>query len=316
MRRSAAAPFICLAIVLALAIAPVAAYAEDDGSDTDATGSTPLTPVSAPVAATPNPAPVIVVRSYTTSAQRLVIGSAFDLSVSVYNATSRRADNVVVSLGAASATATGANTNALTVLGTGNAKFLGALKGQSEAAVTFGVIAGPSTTPGALSVPVTVSFEHQGLRQEVTYYIGLLLERDAALSLVTAQLPESAVVGETFDASFEVANASAFALSGVTLSVEASGAQVTDESIFLGSFDAAGSEGIDVTITPKNAGPLDVSVVVTYRDDYGRVQTFKQTRQVRVETAPEIAPEEQGAAEQVKADNWFVKLIKSIFGLG
>jgi len=324
VRHARVARIVALPIAAALFFSPAAAFgdsATDLAALADAAAAPVITPTDPP-AATPKPAPVLVVRSYDTSVDRLVVGTAFDLTITVYNATQRRADNVVVSLGqssSAAAAAGAATAGALTVLGTGNAKYLGTVKGQHEDDVTFEVIAGPGTTPGALTVPVTVSFEYEGIRQEVAYTIGLLVQRDAVLSLVTAELPETAMEGTSFDASFEVANASSFALAGVTLSVEASGAVVSDSSVFLGTMDSASTEAIDVSITPGTAGPLDVTVVVTYRDDFGRPQVFRESRSVTVETAPEPGDNDPGG-EEPKPDgedeNWFVSFIKALFGLG
>lgn len=316
MRHARIARAAVMAIFMALLVAPLPAMAEEDPI-LIATPTIPTTPE--PVV--PNPAPVVVVRSYTASAPRLLVGSSFDLTIDVYNATARKADNVVVSLGAASSgTAGGAAAPAggLTVLGTGNAKYVGQIKGQRAATVTFHVMAGPGTTPGAMTVPVTVSFEHEGVRKDVTYTIGLLLERDVALSLVTAELPETVMQGETFNASFEIGNASGFALSGVVLSVEASGAVVTDGSFFLGTMDGATTEALDVTITPEKSGPLEVAVVVAYRDDFGRPQAFRETRTVQVEVVPEptVDEGEADAPETESDDNWFIAFIKALFGLG
>lgn len=319
MRHVHLARMIALPIALAVLLTPVAAMAEEEPPPAV---QVPVVP-AAPVAATPSPAPVVIVRSYATSSERLLVGSAFDLTVTVFNATGRKADNVVVSLGAAGASAAagaaGTAAGGLTVLGTGNAKYLGLLKGQREAAVTFQVIAGPGTTPGALSVPVTVSFEHEGVRQDVTYAIGLLLERDVALSLVTADLPETVLQDESFDASFEVGNASGFPLAGVMLSVEASGGVVTDGTIFLGTMDAAATESIDVSILAERPGPLEVMVVVSYRDDFGRAQTFSETRTVQVDAVPEPTSNESDDVTpdaDAEEDNWFVAFFKALFGLG
>lgn len=317
MSQARVTRFAALSLALTLLLAPVAAYAEDEsGVPTD----TPTTPVTTPGAPVPTPAPVIVIRSCVTTPQRVVPGMPFDLTITVYNATGRRADNVVVSLGQAAAAAGGAAaTGGLTVLDTGNAKYLGLLKGQREATVTFRVIATPGTNPGAISVPVSVSFEHQDARQEVAYTVGVLVERDTVLSLVTAELPETVMVGEMFDASFEIANGSAFALSGVSLSVEATGATIVDGSLFLGTMDAASTEGLDVSITPEKAGKLEVAVIVTYRDDYGRQQSFREVRTVQVESVPEeISDVAEGELPEPERDgeNWFVAFIKALFGLG
>jgi hypothetical protein len=307
-------------------VAPAAAFADPESGDTSETAPTPASP-AAPVtpgavtAVTPTPAPVVVVRSYTTAPTRVTPGTEFDLTLTLYNATARRADNVVVSLGQSTATAgaTATATGGLTVLGTGNAKYLGLLKGKTEGTVTFHVIVTPGTAPGALTVPVTVSFEHQDVRQEVAYTLGVLVERDAVLSLVTAELPEMVMTGETFDASFEIANASTYALTGVTLSVEASEASVVDGTYFVGTMDAAATEGLDVQITPESPGDLEVVFVVSYRDDFGRPQEYREARTVTVEDVPEPGDIEEGAEtpeDEADEDNWFVSFIKALFGLG
>ncbi|MRS11684.1 MAG: hypothetical protein EG823_01265 [Actinobacteria bacterium] len=305
-----------LLLTATLVVSPAAAYADHE-SDPATDTTLPPTTGGAP-AVTPTPAPVVVVRAYATSPERVTVGSAFDLTLTLYNATNRRADNVVVSLGQAAAGAT-ATPAGLAVLGTGNAKYLGTLKGQKEASVAFRVMVPPGTTPGALTVPVTVSFEHQNARQEVAYTIGVLAERDAVLTLVSAELPDSVMVGETFDASFEIGNASGYALSGVVMSVEAEGAAITDGTLFLGSMDAATTEAIDVTVTPEKPGPLEVTVMVKYRDDFGREQTFSDTRTVQVDDAPEVGPvdgEVEQPAEERDGGNWFVRFIRALFGLG
>jgi len=321
VNRVRIARVVALSLVLSLLLAPVAAYADDESdlpTETPTTMPPAVTPSAlTPVATTgPAPAPVIVIRSCGTLPPRVVPGVPFDLTITIYNATGRRADNVVVSLGQAATSAGATTPTGLTVLDTGNAKYLGLLKGQHEAAVTFSVIATPGMSPGAISVPVVVSFEHQSARQEVAYTVGLLVERDATLSLAAAELPSTVIVGETFDASFEIANSSAFALSGVSLSVEATGAAVTDGTIFIGTMDAATTEALDVSITPEKAGSLEVAVIVTYRDDYGRQQTFREVRSVQVDAVPEEASETLNGDKPEESDNWFVAFIKALFGLG
>jgi len=322
VRRSWVARILALSVALALLIAPAVAVADPDSGDTTETVPAPIVPTTTGgvAAVTPTPAPVVVVRSYATTPVRVTPGTEFDLTLTLYNATSRRADNVVVSLGqsAAAGGTAAAATGGLTVLGTGNAKYLGLLKGKTEDTVTFHVIVTPGTAPGALTVPVTVSFEHQDARQEVAYTLGVLVERDAVLSLVTAELPETVMLGETFDASFEIANAGTYALSGVMLRVQAGEADVADGTYFLGTMDAATTEGLDVQITPESAGELEVVFVVSYRDDFGRPQEYRETRTVSVEDAPDPADVEEGAEapDDESEDNWFVSFIKALFGIG
>lgn len=319
-----AAPVAASAVTLAgtvdAASAVTAAGAADATSTITASeaADAPSAAVGDPVEVTPNPAPVVVVRSYATSPARVLVGAEFDLTLTIYNATARRADNVVVSLGQAVGSSAAAAGGGLTVLGTGNAKYFGTLRGEREGSVSFDVMVSPGTAPGAYTVPVTVSFEFEGIRQELAYTIGVIVERDATLSVVTAELPQTVIQGETFDASFEVANTSGFALSGVTLSVEASGAAVMDGSYFVGTMAADATEGLDVTITPETTGTLDVVIQVTYRDDFGVEQTFSETREVTVEAMPaeEVPVDGETPDGETASENWFVAFIKALFGLG
>lgn len=321
MNNARIARLVTAVAVITAIVAPVGAHADVATETPLPVGGSPTvgTPVPGDGLTPPTPAPVIVVRSYSTSVERVAAGTAFDLELTLENATNRRADNVVVVLGSgADAAAAGAAAGGLTVLETGNAKYVGALKGQRDVSVSFRVIVSPTTSPGTLNVPVTVSFEHGGTRQEVGYTVGVLVEREPALSLVTAELPESAITGEPIPVSFEVANASAFALSGVTLSVEASGGVVADGTVFLGAMDAATTEIIDATVTAGKAGQLEVTVVLSYRDDFGREQKFRATRTVTVEDQPEIGPDEAPAEDGADDEegNWFVRFFKALFGLG
>lgn len=311
---------LALAVACVMAFAPVSAMA--------ATSPTPIAPAVAatpdPTMPTPKPAPVLVVRAYKTSMSRVLVGMRFNLTLDIQNATARRADNVVISLqsgtSAASAAEAAASTGGgLSVMGSGNAKFVGTIKGSQSQSVTFDVMAGPGTAAGTYNVPVIIAFEYNGERQEITQTIGIVVERDATFSVVTAELPKDGVVGVPFDASFELANTGGFALSAVTLSVEATGATVADGKVFLGTFEAAGSEAIDVQVTPEKAGTLEVVLVVSYRDDFGRTKTFSSPYKVTVTDQPkdtgEPAPGTSGDKGE-KDKNPFVAFIMALFGLG
>jgi hypothetical protein len=310
---------IALVLTCVLALAPASAMAATVVPTADPAAA-PI--VTDPTLATPKPAPVLVVRSYDVSTDRVLVGTRFKLTLDIENATARRAENVLVSLQSGSSAAApdaAGSSGGLSVMGSGNGKFVGTIRGSNTESVTFDVMVGPGTAAGTYNVPVIIGFEYNGERQEITQTIGIVVERDAAFSVVTAELPTESVVGETFDASFEIANTGGFALSAVTLSVEASGTTIVDGRVYLGAFDAAGSETIDVQVTPENAGTLEVALVVTYRDDFGKVKTYRQPYQVKVTEQPkqdgEPGPETTG--DKPKGDrNPFVAFIMAFLGLG
>lgn len=272
-----------------------------------------------PVDQAPKPAPVLVISSYETSQERLTVGKAFRLTLDISNKTPRSARNVVVSLngsGAGEGAAAEGAVGGITVLGTGNAKFLGTVSGNRTEDVSFRVVAGPGTPAGALTIPVTISFEYGGERQESAYTIGLVFERDAVLSVATAEIPKTARAGEPIEASFELVNAGSFTLPGMAMSVEASSAAIEDGSLFVGAFEAGAAETIDVRITPEKAGPLEVTLVAKYRDDFGREQVFRSVHVVEVEGEPKPVPGEDGSEEPPAKGNWFTRFFRALFGLG
>lgn len=317
---------LALGLSCMLLLAPAAAMGASAGTTITPTsdGGVEILVPEVPTVAAGKPAPVLVIASYKTSTKRVLIGSRFKLTLEIDNATARKADNVVVSLqsgtspaSVAEAAAGGGSGGGITVVGSGNAKFLGTIKGSASDSVTFDVMVSPGTAAGTYTVPVIMAFEHNGERQEITQTIGIVVERDARFSMVLAELPDEVMAGETFDASFEVANTSGFALAAVSLSVEATDAVVADSNIFLGSFDAASSEAIDVQITAEKPGTLEVVLVVTYRDDFGKEKSFRSPYEVKVTDAPEEpAGEAEAPAEEDDGGNWFTDFLKALFGFG
>lgn len=310
--KTGAAILICAVLVFA-AWAPVHANPAAEPQDPAPASPIPAEPIAAPA----TPAPLLVVRSFSTTPERILAGDPFALRLSILNTTARRAENVLVSIAGPGAAAEGGG-GGLAVLGTGNAKHIGALRGQRQADVTFDVITTPGVSAGALNVPVNISFEYDGARHEVAYTIGLMVERVPVLSLVTAEVPSKVVAGEDFTTNFELANASAFELKAAKLSVEASGATITDGSWFIGNFGPATTELIESIIRAEEPGELEVVLVLEYRDDFGQLQSHRETRTVTVEKP--AAPEEvNGEAEDPAAaqeENWFIAFIRALFGLG
>lgn len=304
------------AALIASAFGPAPARADAAA----ATVPAPVTDPTEPTAA--KPAPVLVIAAYETDEKRLVVGSSFALTLDIGNETGRRANNVVVSIAGVSggpAGEAGAASSGLTVLGTGNAKYMGDILGDDSKDVSFEMVAGPGTPPGAATVPVTISFEYEGARQELAYTIGLVFERNAVFTVATAEIPKTARVGEPFEASFELANAGGFTINGLSMSVEASPGAVTDPRVYVGAFEAAAVETIDVSITPKKAGPMEVVLLATYRDDFGKEKTYRATYEVQVKGEPKPSADQTATGsgdKPAEKGNWFVRFFRSLFGLG
>ena len=313
----ALALLLILAPAFASAAVPTTVTAQGDG----VTVPTDTADPTVPTPATPSPDPIIIVRGYTTDPDRLLVGSTFTLELELYNATARTARNCYVALGGGEAVMPEAAATAgsgIVVMGTGNVRFLGTLAGRDADSVTFDLLADPRGGPGVYSLPVTVSYEYNGVRSSFAQTIGLVLNRDASFSVIAAEVPAEAIVGGTFDVSIEAANQSLFAVGGVTFSLESTGATLADAAVQIGSMEAGSSEFIDSSVTPTTAGPVQLVFVVRYRDDLDQPKEFRQTFTVDVSEAPE--PDEgepvDGEEPAEEGPGGIVGFFMALFGLG
>ncbi len=306
--------------LLALALLAVPNLAAATGEETllaqAATGLPPAGDTATPPVA---PDPVIIVERVATSPERVTVGSTFRLTLTLRNATSRVARNTYVALGQSSGTTSaGSTTPGMVVVGTGNVRFVGTLAANRETSVTFDVATDPSGGAGIYSIPVTVSYEFNNVRAEFAQTIGLVLNRDATFSVISAELPRSVMAGEPFDVAIEAANQSRFAVAGVAFSLEASGADVTDGTVQVGSIDAGTTEFIDAKVTAHSPGELEVTFIVRYRDDLDTPKEFRQTYTVIVEEMPDTG-EPGGESPEGPEDverGFLERLLLALFGLG
>jgi hypothetical protein len=274
---------------------------------------------------------ILLISSYATSPAEVTVGSRFTLSVTVSNVTSRKAEEVVISLGEGSAPAeatgeTGAGAGAaaagsdLVVLGTGNVKYVGTVAGKKAASVSFSFIASPKASPGVYAVPVTISSRNSGEVHSSTQTIGIMLRRSPNFQVGETKIPDSAVVGEPFEATAEILNDSGFQVRGIVYSIESPALEITKGRTAVGTLETGDSESVTAQCTPRVAGDAVLTLVIAYRDDFNEVRTIRRDYPVKVtERSSETTP----APEPVEPDSGqksFFEQIGSFFmgllGLG
>ena len=54
----------------------------------------------------------------------------------------------------------------------------------------------------------------------------------------------------------------------------------------MGPVESGGAAPLDVTITPRESGPAEIIIHVTYRDDFNQPQTLTTTLSVNVASGP------------------------------
>jgi hypothetical protein len=235
---------------------------------------------------------VLVISSYATSPAEVTVGSRFSLSVTLTNMTSRKAEEVVVSLGeGATAGATGAEAAAaaataagsdLVVLGTGNVKFLGTVAGKRSASVSFSLIASPKAAPGVYSVPVTISARNAGEVRSSTQTIGILVRRSPIFEFGETSVPRKATAGEPFEATAEIVNDSGYAVRGIVYTIEGDAFDITKGRTAAGTLETGDSESVAAQCTPRVSGEATLTVVISYRDDFNEVRTLRRDYPLKV----------------------------------
>jgi hypothetical protein len=274
--------------------------------------------VTAPVT-TPTPAPadaVLVISSYATSPTEVTVGSRFSLSLTLTNMTSRRADEVAVSLGEGAAAAetsgesagTGAAAAAgsdLVVLGTGNVKYIGTIRGKRAASVSFSLIVSPKASPGVYNVPVTISSLNSGEVRSSTQTIGVLVRRTPVFEVGDTTIPRSAPAGQPFEATAEIVNDSGFAVRGIVYTIEGEAFDIEKGRTAVGTLETGDSESVTAQCTPRVSGDATLTIVIAYRDDFNEVRTIRRDYPVKAEeassepTAPPAPSEESTGSKSV-----------------
>jgi hypothetical protein len=236
---------------------------------------------------------VLLISSYATSPGEVTVGSRFSLSVTVANVTSRKAEDVVVSLGEGAASAetggesagTGAAAAAgsdLVVLGTGNVKYIGTISGKRAASVSFSFIASPKANPGVYAVPVTISSRNAGEVRSSTQTIGILVRRSPIFEVGETKIPSTATAGEPFEATAEILNDSGFQARGVVYSIEGSAFDIAKGRTAVGTLETGDSESVTAQCTPRVSGDATLTLVIAYRDDFNEVRTIRKDYPVKV----------------------------------
>jgi hypothetical protein len=283
-----------------------------------------VTAVETPAPAA-SPAPVLLVRSYGTEPDDVLLGERFTLSLTIRNATKIRAKDVVVSLGATSAgsgEAAGGSGGAaeLVSLDSSDMRFLGDIKGGGALSVSFNLITSPGAAAGVLSLPVNISSDVNGVRESSSQKIGLRLNRTATLEEQAPDFPKTATEGEEIPITADILNSSSFAVPGVVLSVEGKGFDISGMPVRAGKIEAGESGTVEAKVTPTVSGDATLTIVVAYRDDFGQTREVRFAHGLKVEKAQTSPTEGEVAAPEAGAPKTFLESVASFFmgllGLG
>jgi|GEM_PF-4049661 len=269
------------------------------------------------------PGSAVLVDSFETAPEVAVAGETFELTLLLRNHTTRRADDVQVTIGtAAAADSSAAETIATTdlaVIGTGNTKRVGRIPAESTATATFTLAADPAARAGLHSLPVTITYETGGRQEQLTQSIGVWVTRLATLDATAFELPGEAVAGESFEALAEVMNTGDVRAAGVALSLTVTGASseiLEGGRQVVGMLDSGDLDVVEATVTAAEPGEVEIVLAIAYADALGTTHEITHTESVTVTEAEE----DEAAIEETERDRGFFGTIadffRAIFGLG
>ena len=264
--------------------------------------------------------PQLIITAYNTTPESVTPGDPMTLTLEIANVGSADAHGLLLSLGGQD----GSALEPFMSVGSGNALFVGDLEQGETAQIVQSLIVDGAAQAGAYNLPVALS--HDGMDGTPTtkvQRISLLVSRRIELGVQVYSRPESMAIDTPARLSLEVRNVGRSAVDVVGL--QATGLNValeTEGTPFVGPLDAGGSAPLDLILTPTQAGTIQVTVHVTYRDELNRAQIWSQSQSFEVGGNQPVAAGGQLPAHQSPAPStptlWtkVLQVLKGFLGLG
>lgn len=310
--------------------------------------ATPTPTATATATATPRLRPQLLIAAYEADVDPLTPGSRFTLSMDILNQGNANARRVTLIVGGgvdASAPPTegtpqpgggvsgaGGEFGNFAPVGSSNVKFLGDLDQDESLEANVDLIVNASTDPGAY--PVVVSFVYndaEGTSFVDEQVVTLLVFKSPQVEVNFYMEPPPFFVGQPGPLPLQLINVGNSSTIFGNMGVTATGAQLTNNNIFVGALEPGGFFPLDANLTPEQPGPLELTVRVSYTDDFNQAQVITRTLSVEVmemeappfEEEPPIdpgtggpaGPVDPGMGEGPANETWRQKAWRFILGL-
>lgn len=297
--------------------------------------SGPARPTATPTAIS---RPQLVVMGYRSDVDPLQPGSIFTLDLEIENLGSSNARNVVMILGGGTlsgdnsgtpapggVSASGSDLSTFAPLGSSNIIYLGDVPLGQALKTSTQLIVNVNANPGAY--PFKISFvydDEKGNRQVNDQVITLLVYSLPQVEVGFYRDPGSFQVGMPTMLPLQVTNLGRKSAVLGNMRVTAENAELSNNVSLVGALEPGGYFTLDVNFTPFQAGSQDITVTITYTDDFNQPRSITQTLTVEVMEAPVMEtpmfPGEGGVPAEPTAPEtfWDVlwRFIKGLLGLG
>lgn len=268
-------------------------------------------PYTGPALPTKTPTPVqvfrpqLVISSYKTDVEPLQPGTPFTLNLEVRNLGNTDAKSVTMVLGggvnvdaAFSGTpspggvpgASGEFTN-FAPLGSSNLLFLGDLAQGAVANAQQRLIVNTTLNPGAYSVKFSFVYVDEKANKYVDeQVITLLVYRIPQIEINFYRQPDPLFVGQPGVLPIQVVNLGRSSAVLGNLTATTDGGELSNNTTLIGPLDPGGYFPLDANVVPSKAGPLVITVAVSYTDDFNQPQTITRMLNLDVQEGGPLGP--------------------------
>ncbi len=284
----------------------------------------------------------LVVGGYEVDVNPLQPGTIFNLSVDIRNLGAVDAHDVTMVLGggvtvpsgqdgsggqqAGGVTGTGADLTVFAPIGTSNLIYIDEAKVGQLVQANAQLIVNVSANPGAY--PFKISFTYlneKGERVVDDQVITLLVYSLPKVEIGFYHNPGFFMAGQMNPLPIQITNLGKTTAVLGTLMITSENADLTENTILVGSLEPGGYFTLDAMAMPYQEGELELLVSVSYTDDFNQPRKIEQRLTVMVDPMPEFEPmpgENDGGitpSMEELPETFFQKVLrffKGLLGLG
>jgi len=286
--------------------------------------------------------PQLVVSAYKTNIDPLQPGTNFDLELEIHNLGTGDARSTTMVLGggvtnndqgtpqAGGISGGSGDVSNFAPLGSSNLVFLGDISANNGVKATPRFVVNVNTNPGAYSLKISFVYtDSKGNRLIDDQLITLLVYSLPQIEVGFYRDPGMFFVGQPSVLPIQVTNLGRKTAVMGNMKITSDNADVTNNVALVGVLEPGGYFTLDSNVIPGTAGQVALKITVTYTDDFNQPRSIEQVLNIDVLDAPieptqvlgpdgkpiEGDPGGMPTPENETFGQWFLRLIKGIFGL-
>ncbi len=292
------------------------------------------TPTPTPTATLPAPKKAqLVITKYTTDITPLQPGAQFKLQMEISNLGNADARRVTLVIGGGSlgsggtpdaggiAGGSGEFTN-FAPLGASNIQTLGDLAAGASLQATMPLIVNVTTNPAAY--PMKISLVYADAKGSIIADEQVITLLVYALPLVEVGFyrdPNPIFAGQMTTLPLQITNLSRKSTLLGNMKVTAANAELTNNTMLIGALDAGGYFTLDANLIPSQAGPLQLTILIDYTDDFNQPRQITKTLDLDVQEfiQPTFEPDGNGGGGGVvtpeQPETFWQKVWRFVLGI-